>query len=57
MLLELIHNMENSNIIFMKNYIETLFGLEGKVALLTGAGGFLVGEMSHPVTGRAGFKQ
>lgn len=57
MLLELIHNTENSNIIFMKNYIEILFGLEGKVALLTGAGGFLVGEMSHAVTGRAGFKQ
>lgn len=39
----------------MNNYISSLFGLEGKVALLTGAGGFLVGELSS-VAGRAGMK-
>lgn len=31
----------------MSNYISALFNLEGKVALLTGAGGFLVNEMSR----------
>jgi NAD(P)-dependent dehydrogenase (short-subunit alcohol dehydrogenase family) len=39
----------------MSNYIASLFGLEGKVALLTGAGGFLVGELSR-AAGRAGMK-
>lgn len=39
----------------MSKYIESLFGLEGKVALLTGAGGFLVGELSR-AAGRAGMK-
>lgn len=39
----------------MNNYIASLFGLEGKVALLTGAGGFLVGELSR-AAGRAGMK-
>ncbi|RJQ25912.1 SDR family oxidoreductase [Candidatus Parcubacteria bacterium] len=39
----------------MNNYIASLFGLEGKVALLTGAGGFLVGELSRAV-GRAGMR-
>ena len=31
----------------MCDYLTSLFGLEGKVALLTGAGGHLVGEMSR----------
>jgi NAD(P)-dependent dehydrogenase (short-subunit alcohol dehydrogenase family) len=39
----------------MNKYIESLFGLEGKVALLTGAGGFLVGELSR-AAGRADMK-
>jgi NAD(P)-dependent dehydrogenase (short-subunit alcohol dehydrogenase family) len=39
----------------MNNYLASLFGLEGKVALLTGAGGFLVGEISR-AAGRAGMK-
>ncbi|MEN6373328.1 MAG: SDR family oxidoreductase [Smithella sp.] len=39
----------------MNNYIESLFSLEGKVVLLTGAGGFLVGELSR-AAGRAGMK-
>jgi NAD(P)-dependent dehydrogenase (short-subunit alcohol dehydrogenase family) len=39
----------------MNNYIASLFKLEGKVALLTGAGGFLVGELSR-AAGRAGMK-
>lgn len=39
----------------MNEYIASLFGLEGKVALLTGAGGFLVGELSR-AAGRAGMK-
>jgi NAD(P)-dependent dehydrogenase (short-subunit alcohol dehydrogenase family) len=39
----------------MNNYIESLFGLKGKVVLLTGAGGFLVGELSR-AAGRAGMK-
>lgn len=39
----------------MKTYIESLFGLEGKVALFTGAGGFLVGELSR-AAGRTGMK-
>jgi NAD(P)-dependent dehydrogenase (short-subunit alcohol dehydrogenase family) len=39
----------------MNNYISSLFGLEGKTALLTGAGGFLVGEMSR-AAGRAGMR-
>ena len=30
----------------MNAYLSSLFGLDGKVALLTGAGGYLVGEMS-----------
>lgn len=37
------------------NYIDSLFRLEGKVVLLTGAGGFLVGELSR-AAGRAGMK-
>lgn len=39
----------------MNTYISSLFGLEGKVTLLTGAGGFLVGELSR-AAGRAGMK-
>jgi len=39
----------------MNEYIASLFGLEGKVALLTGAGGYLVGELSR-AAGRAGMK-
>ena len=39
----------------MNDYIKKLFGIEGKVVLLTGAGGFLVGEMSRAL-GRAGMK-
>lgn len=39
----------------MNKYISSLFGLAGKVALLTGAGGFLVGELSR-AAGRAGMK-
>jgi NAD(P)-dependent dehydrogenase (short-subunit alcohol dehydrogenase family) len=39
----------------MIEFIESLFGLEGKVAFLTGAGGFLVGEISR-ATGLAGMK-
>lgn len=39
----------------MNNYLASLFGLEGKVVLLTGAGGFLVGEMAR-AAGRAGMK-
>jgi len=39
----------------MNNYITSLFGLEGKVALLTGAGGFLVSELSR-AAGHAGMK-
>lgn len=39
----------------MNKYIPSLFGLEEKVALLTGAGGFLVGELSR-AAGRAGMK-
>ena len=39
----------------MNNYISLLFGLEGKVVLLTGAGGFLVGGLSR-AAGRAGMK-
>lgn len=35
------------------DYLTQLFNLEGRVALLTGAGGFLVGEMSRSL-GRAG---
>ena len=31
----------------MSDYVSSLFNLEGKVALLTGAGGFLVGELSR----------
>lgn len=39
----------------MNNYLASLFGLEGRVALLTGAGGFLVGAMAL-AAGRAGMK-
>jgi NAD(P)-dependent dehydrogenase (short-subunit alcohol dehydrogenase family) len=39
----------------MSDYLTTLFGLEGKVAALTGAGGRLVGEMSRAL-GRAGVR-
>jgi len=39
----------------MNKYIASLFDLEGKVVLLTGAGGFLVSEISRAV-GRAGMK-
>lgn len=39
----------------MKNYISDLFGVEGKVVLLTGAGGNLVGEMSR-AAGMSGMK-
>jgi NAD(P)-dependent dehydrogenase (short-subunit alcohol dehydrogenase family) len=39
----------------MTNNISSLFGLDGKVALLTGAGGHLVGEMSRAL-GRVGVK-
>lgn len=39
----------------MKSYLETLFNLEGKVVLLTGAGGHLVGEMSRSLA-KAGMK-
>jgi NAD(P)-dependent dehydrogenase (short-subunit alcohol dehydrogenase family) len=36
-------------------YLESLFKLDGKVAALTGAGGFLVGEMSRAL-GKAGVR-
>ena len=39
----------------MNTYLASLFGLDGKVALLTGAGGHLVGEMSR-AAGHAGMK-
>jgi NAD(P)-dependent dehydrogenase (short-subunit alcohol dehydrogenase family) len=39
----------------MSDYLTTLFGLEGKVAALTGAGGHLVGEMSRALA-RAGVR-
>jgi NAD(P)-dependent dehydrogenase (short-subunit alcohol dehydrogenase family) len=39
----------------MNTYLDSLFGLDGKVALLTGAGGFLVGELSRAAA-RAGVK-
>ena len=39
----------------MNNYISTLFNLEGKVVVLTGAGGHLVGELSR-AAGSAGMK-
>lgn len=39
----------------MNNYISTFFGLEGKVVLLTGAGGHLVGALSR-AAGKAGMK-
>ena len=39
----------------MKNYLEDIFKLEGKVVLLTGAGGHLVGEMSRSLA-KAGMK-
>ena len=39
----------------MKSYLETTFNLEGKVVLLTGAGGHLVGEMSRSLS-KAGMK-
>lgn len=37
----------------MTDYLDSLFGLNGKVAVLTGAGGHLVGEMSRALA-RAG---
>jgi len=37
------------------DYLTELFGLQGKVASLTGAGGYLVGEISHGL-GKAGVK-
>lgn len=39
----------------MSDYLSSLFKLEGKVVALTGAGGFLIGEMSRGL-GRAGVK-
>lgn len=39
----------------MTDYLTSQFNLPGKVAVLTGAGGFLVGEMSRAL-GRAGVK-
>lgn len=39
----------------MRSYLEDLFNVEGKVALLTGAGGHLVGEMSRSLA-KAGMK-
>ena len=39
----------------MNTYLASLFGLDGKVALLTGAGGHLVGEMLR-AAGHAGIK-
>ena len=39
----------------MNTYLASLFGLEGKVALLTGAGGHLVSELSR-AAGLAGMK-
>ena len=39
----------------MNTYLDSLFGFEGKVALLTGAGGYLVAEMSR-AAGLAGTK-
>ncbi|MDB5210350.1 MAG: short chain dehydrogenase [Sediminibacterium sp.] len=39
----------------MKTYLENLFNVEGKVVLLTGAGGHLVGEMSRSLA-KAGMK-
>jgi NAD(P)-dependent dehydrogenase (short-subunit alcohol dehydrogenase family) len=37
----------------MSQYVASLFSVEGKTALLTGAGGYLIGEMSRAL-GRAG---
>ena len=37
----------------MNTYSACIFGLDGKVALLTGAGGYLVGEMLR-AAGHAG---
>jgi len=39
----------------MSDYVSSLFNLEGKVALLTGAGGFLVGEISRAL-GKSGVR-
>jgi NAD(P)-dependent dehydrogenase (short-subunit alcohol dehydrogenase family) len=39
----------------MKNYLEAIFSVQGKVALLTGAGGYLVGEISRSIA-KAGMK-
>ncbi len=39
----------------MADYLTTLFGLEGKVAALTGAGGHLIGEMARALA-RAGVR-
>src|SRR5438270_21202 len=37
----------------MSDYVASLFSVEGKTALLTGAGGYLIGEMARAL-GRAG---
>ena len=39
----------------MNTYLTSLLGFEGKIALLTGAGGYLVAEMSR-AAGLAGMK-
>ena len=39
----------------MNNYISTLFNLEGRTAVVTGAGGHLCGEMARSFA-RAGCK-
>jgi NAD(P)-dependent dehydrogenase (short-subunit alcohol dehydrogenase family) len=39
----------------LNNYLESIFNLDGKVALLTGAGGHLVGNMSRALS-QAGMK-
>jgi len=39
----------------MNKYLASLFDIDGKVVLLTGSGGYLIGEMSR-ASGRAGMK-